>query len=94
VNLIGGRGSDRMSGGSGADTHRFLAAQSRAGEVDVVTDFAVGQDHLAFQGLSVATLTQLDVNGDAVLDTSLRLTDGAVVQLLGVSGVGDWHALL
>jgi hypothetical protein len=37
---------------------------------------------------------ELDVNGDSVLDTSLTLIDGAVVQLLGVSGVGDWHALV
>jgi hypothetical protein len=36
----------------------------------------------------------LDVDGDTVLDTSLTLNDGATIQLLGVSGVSQWSALL
>ena len=92
--LIGGRGSDLMSGGPDADTFVFQAAQSRAGDVDTITGFVVGQDHLQFQGLSVTQLAQLDVNGNSVLDTALTLDDGAAIRLLGVSGVSDWHALL
>jgi Ca2+-binding RTX toxin-like protein len=92
--LTGGRGSDWMDGGPGSDTFVLQAAQSGGGDVDVIAGFVVGQDHLQFQGLTVALTAQLDVDGDTVLDTALTLTDGAVVQLLGVSGVGDWHVLV
>ena len=39
-------------------------------------------------------LTELDVNGDAVLDTALALSDGSAIRLLGVSGVGTADVLL
>jgi hypothetical protein len=54
----------------------------------------LGEPAMIAARTSVTQLTELDVNGDAVLDTSLMLSDGAVVRLLGVSGVSDWHALL
>ena len=92
--LIGGEGSDQMTGGPGADKFVFQSAQSQAGDVDTIDDFVVGQDHLQLQGLSVAQLSELDVNGDSAFDTALTLTDGAAIQLLGVSGVGDWHVLV
>ncbi|QRM31522.1 calcium-binding protein [Microvirga sp. VF16] len=43
--LAGGLGSDQLVGGGGADWFRFDAALG-AGNVDTVTDFAVGQDSL------------------------------------------------
>jgi Ca2+-binding RTX toxin-like protein len=92
--LIGGRGSDQMTGGADADSFVFQAAQSQASDVDVIAEFVVGQDHLLFQGLSVTQLAERDVNGDTALDTTLTLNDGALVQLLNVSGVSDWHTLL
>jgi Ca2+-binding RTX toxin-like protein len=92
--LTGGRGSDWMDGGPGSDTFVFPAAQSQAGDTDMIGGFVVGQDHLLFQGLAVNQLAELDVNGDAVLDTQLTLNDGARVQLAGVNGVNDWHVLL
>jgi hypothetical protein len=92
--LTGGRGSDWMAGGADADTFVFQLAQSHKSDVDVIDDFVLSQDHLLFQGLSVAALAESDVNGDTVLDTALTLTDGARVQLLNLSGVSDWHNLL
>ena len=92
--LVGGQGSDLMTGGLNADTFVFQAAQSHAGDIDTITDFVVGQDHLQLQGLSVTQLAQLDVNSDSVLDTSLTLSNGTLVQLEGVNGVSDWHLLL
>ena len=92
--LTGGPGSDWMAGGPGADTFVFQAAQSHAGDVDTIADFVVGQDHLQFHGLAVNMLAELDVNGDAVLDTQLTLNDGAAVQLTEVNGVNDWQNLL
>jgi Ca2+-binding RTX toxin-like protein len=84
--LIGGRGSDLMTGGLDADTFVFQASQSQAGDIDTIFDFAVGEDHLQLLGLAVNQLAELDVNGDSVLDTSLTLSGGAVVNLLGVNG--------
>jgi Ca2+-binding RTX toxin-like protein len=92
--LVGGRGSDWMNGGPGGDTFVFQLAQSSANDVDFIEDFVVSQDHLLFQRLSVIQMTEADVNGDSVLDTSLVLSDGAVVQLANVSGVSDWQSLL
>ena len=92
--LVGGRGSDWMAGGLDADTFVLRAAESQAGDVDTIGDFVVGQDHLLFEGLSVTLLTELDVNGDAVLDTALALSDGSAIRLLGVSGVGTADVLL
>ena len=70
------------------------AAQSGIGDVDTITDFVVGQDHLQAQGLSVGQLVQLDVDGDSVLDTVLTLNDGAAVRLIGVSGVTNFDMLI
>ena len=92
--LIGGRGSDLMTGGPDADTFVFQAAQSQVADLDVIDDFVVSQDHLLFQGLSITRMTEIDVNGDTVFDTALKLNDGALVQLLNVSGVSDSHVLL
>lgn len=83
-----------MDGGLDADTFAFQSAQSQAGDVDTIDNFVVGQDHLLFQGLSVTQLAELDVDGDTVLDTSLTLSDGSAVRLLGVSGVSQLDVLL
>jgi serralysin len=91
--LVGGLGSDVMTGGWDADMFVFQATQSQAGDIDTITDFAVGQDYLQLDGLSVIDQTEFDLNGDLVLDTSLTLADGAIIQLLGVSNVSQWDLL-
>jgi serralysin len=49
--ITGGRGSDIMTGGGGNDTFVFTKNQSLlAGELDIIKDFAVGQDKIQLQG--------------------------------------------
>jgi serralysin len=42
--LSGGSGRDQLTGGSGSDQFVFDAALNRTGNVDIITDFARGQD--------------------------------------------------
>lgn len=87
--LAGGRGDDELRGGSGADVFLF----GKSSGFDVVLDFEAGLDVLRFDdGVEVVGSRQVDVNGDGVLDTSLRLSNGTVV-LLGVQvaeAAADW----
>jgi serralysin len=91
--IVSSLGSEVMAGGAGADTFVFQAVQSQAGDVDTITDFVVGEDRLQFDGLSVVEQSEIDIDGDLVLDTALTLDDGATVQLLGVNNVNPWEVL-
>ena len=44
--IRGKMGSDTLTGGDGADTFAYLKKDTKGGGVDVITDFAVGKDHL------------------------------------------------
>ncbi len=87
--LNGGAGNDVLTGGLGNDTFQFAFASG----TDQITDFNVNNDYI--QLLNGLTLTNTsgvvaDVNDDTVLDTTLTLSDGGMVQVLGVSNVADW----
>lgn len=95
--LDGGAGSDELLGGEGRDVF-FFDGQTRPGDVDKVADFQVRLDHLRLaDGLSLLSVEFKDVGSvldgsvsaslDKVLDTVCTLSNGAVVELLGVSGV-------
>ena len=82
--------SDTWSTGQGQDV-----VTSHDGS-DKIVDFTWGVDKLEFNGLaglsqnqfaSLFAVTQGDVNGDGIIDTTLALTDGSQgVTLVGVSG--------
>ena len=94
----GGTGNDFLTGGQGDDTLQFGLASG----TDTITDFKVGNDHIQLlDDLTLASTSGVvsDVNGDDILDTTLTLEDGdgalqGTVQVLGVSDVADWSALL
>jgi Ca2+-binding RTX toxin-like protein len=97
--LDGGEGNDILAGGHGNDILQF----GRACGTDTITDFKVGNDHIQLlDGLTLASKSGVvsDVDGDGgVDDTTLTLVDGAgtvqgTVEVLGVSNVADWSALL
>jgi Ca2+-binding RTX toxin-like protein len=97
--LEGGAGSDDLSGGQGADVFAFSVGevvatlpQEGSNEAfvrlgwgdDVVSDFAVGEDHLRFTGADGTAFTlkeaaqylqftEADVDQDGVQDTVLRV---------------------
>lgn len=76
--IAGGRGADVLTGGLGADTFVFAAR----GGVDHVTDFALGVDRLALQGIAPSQVSWSEVAGDTRIDLG-----GTVVVLDGVHGL-------
>ena len=60
--LIGGLGSDTLTGGSGQDHFVFNTALN--GDVDTITDFSTGSDHLV---LSSTIFGQLDLSNSSLL---------------------------
>jgi Ca2+-binding RTX toxin-like protein len=91
--LNGGAGNDVLTGGLGNDTFQFGSATG----TDKVTDFKVGNDHIQLlNGLTLANTSGVvsDVNADGKNDTTLTLSDGGTVQVLGVSNVADWSTML
>jgi VCBS repeat-containing protein len=92
--LIGGKGSDFLTGGNGNDVFVFDNT-SVSTDVDVITDFNVGNDSLQLlNGLSITALNKVDFNHDGVFDTELVLSNGSHVELLGVSGITSPGTLL
>lgn len=89
--------SNSFTSGNGQDT-----ITSHDGS-DKIVDFTWGVDKLEFHGLaglsqtqfaSLFAVTQGDVNGDGIIDTTLALADGSeAVTLVGVSGhtVADFY---
>ncbi len=76
--LSGGKGADVLTGGMGADTFFFAAR----GGVDHVTDFDLGVDHLALQGITAAQVSWTEIGADSRVDLG-----GMVVMLDGVTGL-------
>ena len=88
--LFGGQGSDRLTGGAGSDTFVF----QKSGENDTVTDFQFGLDHVRLDdGLTVSSVTAIDVDHTGGLDAVLQLSNGSVT-LLNTGAIADWHVLL
>lgn len=84
--ISGGGGNDSLTGALGADV--FLFEAYRSGEVDIITDFEHGIDHLWFLHVAgddaVARFAAL-----AVTDTGAGVEvgyGGQVIQLLGIPG--------
>src|SRR5205085_1686321 len=72
----------------------LLALVSKSGGADLVTDFALGLDHLRFDdGVSVKSAAIADLDHLGSLDLTLQLSSGSV-GLLGLASVTDWHTLL
>ncbi len=80
--LFGGLGNDTLSGGTGRDVFHF----GRADGNDTILDFDVTQDSIILDdNISVSRTRLSDTNRDGVLDTTLTLSVGGSVTLLGVS---------
>jgi len=80
--LDGGKGDDLLTGGYGGDVFHF----AKGSGADVVTDFELGIDVLALDGVTPKALAFADTDGDAQLDAVVSWNGGQVT-LLGVSGV-------
>ena len=55
--LNGGAGADTMTGGTGADTFVFAQRDSLGTAVDLITDFASGEDRIHLHLIDADTLT-------------------------------------
>ncbi|HYC02364.1 MAG TPA: putative Ig domain-containing protein [Azospirillaceae bacterium] len=92
--LDGGRGTDTMSGGLGADIFEIgllVEGVSVNTGIDRITDFQRGTDRIRLMdGVQVTAINaNANLDNDGIADTVLSLNNGGVVQLLGVSGVGN-----
>lgn len=88
--LVGGHGSDVMTGGRGNDVFVF-GATSLPGDVDRITDFKPGVDHIRLvEGVTITAMEAKDLGPvpDGVQDTLLTLSNGGVVQVVGVTLTG------
>jgi Ca2+-binding RTX toxin-like protein len=88
--IEGGAGNDVMFGGSESDTFVFFAAHTNPGEHqgnDVITDYAVGTDHLEFWGGVVDSVSDLHFtqSGSNTIITYNDGTDPASITLVGVN---------
>lgn len=89
--LTGGTGDDWMRGGFDADDFVFAAGDGN----DLIDDFELGLDQLILiGGLTIASLSESDLDGDGGLDTTVLLSSGDTIQLLAVNGVLDPLQLL
>ena len=84
--IVGGLGDDILSGGLGFDRFEFAAGDGN----DTVTDFVLGEDVLGLEaGLTITALTEVEIGGEAGLDTVATLSSGDEIYLLDVSGIAD-----
>ncbi|MGF1521070.1 MAG: bluetail domain-containing putative surface protein, partial [Leptolyngbyaceae cyanobacterium] len=90
--LGGGFDADTLTGGSGRDTFRYIAlSQSRLGEMDVITDLAIGTDII--DGVNTVSATEVVQAGNVsslsteaiqtVLTESSFVTNGAATFQVG-----------
>ena len=84
--LSPGGGDNYLTGGKGRDTFAF---GWKADGDNVITDFTRGQDKLRLDdGITVTAMQQVGK------DLFLTFSNGGHVELMGVTGVTDWHSLL
>lgn len=89
--LHGAGGNDVLVGGRGADTFVFGLADT---DTSTMRDFKPGTDHIHLaDGLTLASATPLDLNGDGKVDTALALSNGGGVHVMGVSAANPWDWL-
>ena len=83
--LIGGQGQDIMTGGHGRDTFVFQASDEGAEEVDTITDFRNNDRIQLADDMQIVEVAVANIGGGADIDTVLKLSSGASVQLLDFS---------
>jgi Ca2+-binding RTX toxin-like protein len=97
--LDGGKGSDVMTGGLGADTFDFSLFGGSVVNTgtDRINDFKLGVDDIRLGSgitiLSVSNTKDLDSDGQA--DTTLFLSNGGSVEVLGINHLAnaDWDLI-
>lgn len=92
--IIGGKGSDTLSGGADNDQFWFLAADFERGVFDYIMDFgesafaqyskwghwsAPNYDYLRFEGVTASQLTFTDHGGYCLISTLAQGGDGGIV---------------
>ncbi|MGD1809555.1 calcium-binding protein, partial [Dapis sp. BLCC M126] len=83
--LTGGSGRDRLRGGDGEDTFVF----NTGSEVDLVTDFVVGEDTLQLSADFGVTAEQAFAQISTVALPTLPLIDGMDNRFLSTFNLGD-----
>lgn len=97
--ISGGRGNDHMTGGLGADTFEFRLVNGAIVNTgnDRILDFKVGTDDIRLgAGIIITAMNDVvDLDGDGNLDTTLTLSNGGSVQVMGVShlSLSDWQIM-
>lgn len=96
--LDGGTGMDRLTGGTGADSFAFTTALG-AGNVDIVTDYTVGEDRILLDSFIFGSLAAGALGADAFFlgatanDADHRILYDAATGILAFdadgSGAGD-----
>lgn len=89
--LVGGAEDDFLTGGADADQFVFNLGDGN----DTVEDFAVGEDILVLNdGMTITSVTEVDLGGEPGLDTLVTLSSGQTIELWDVTGVTDPNDLL
>ena len=68
--LAGGNGKDILTGGDGADIFSFNTTPNTASNVDTLTDFVSGTDHLLFKGINLGTPSQFHIDDQRFLSNN------------------------
>jgi Ca2+-binding RTX toxin-like protein len=68
--LAGGNGKDILTGGDGADIFSFNTTPNTLSNVDTLTDFVSGTDHLLFQGINLGTPSQFHIDDQRFLSNN------------------------
>ncbi|MEA5532825.1 cadherin-like domain-containing protein [Crocosphaera sp. XPORK-15E] len=68
--LLGGAGKDILTGGDGADIFWFNTTPNASSNVDTITDFVSGTDHLLFKGINLGVPSQFHIDDKRFLSNS------------------------
>lgn len=78
--IDGGLGTNILTGGAGAD--QFTA---RAGALNIITDFELGRDQIALDGLSVSDLNIVQGAGDRARDTFVSAQSELILRVVNTA---------